>query len=347
MHVPDKALLCTTSPSLLRNATSPSRRGSGGAESPDGPAPCRIFYLTAENDANKVLRPRLERLGADLDRVFLQCGASFHMREPLLWDLCRAYKPDLLVFDPIQSFLGPGVQMNRAEQVRPIMDELIALAKELDMAVLLISHMSKPGPGVSSALDRLLGSSDFRNSARSILIAGADPEQPGSRVFAHAKNSLGAPGPSQRYHISAGGVVEYDGACTLSADRILATGAEAAASRRRAAPTLADATRALSDLLAPQGWVDVKRAYRLCEERGCSEKTLRKARDELELKTLRVGRDADRRFFWFRPDLEPEEIRAEILNQNEQLPLLERFPLEDLPAPPGDADAPVRNFRYS
>ena len=307
--------------------------------------PCRIFYLTAENDANKVLRPRLERLGADLDRVFLQCGASFHMREPLLWDLCRAYKPDLLVFDPIQSFLGPGVQMNRAEQVRPIMDELIALAKELDMAVLLISHMSKPGPGVSSALDRLLGSSDFRNSARSILIAGADPEQPGSRVFAHAKNSLGAPGPSQRYHISAGGVVEYDGACTLSADRILATGAEAPASRRRAAPTLADATRALSDLLAPQGWVDVKRAYRLCEERGFSDTTLRKARDELGLRTLRVGRNENRHFFWFCPDRSVGAIRTDILNRNEQLLLMENAALTDRPAPPGDEDAPVQSFK--
>ena len=306
--------------------------------------PCRIFYLTAENDANKVLRPRLERLGADLDRVFLQCGASFHMREPLLWDLCRAYKPDLLVFDPIQSFLGPGVQMNRAEQVRPIMDELIALAKELDMAVLLISHMSKPGPGVSSALDRLLGSSDFRNSARSILIAGADPEQPGSRVFAHAKNSLGAPGPSQRYHISAGGVVEYDGACTLSADRILATGAEAPASRRRAAPTLADATRALSDLLAPQGWVDVKRAYRLCEERGFSDTTLRKARDELGLRTLRVGRNESRHFFWFCPDRSIGAIRTDILNRNEQLLLMENAALTDRPAPLGDEDAPVQDI---
>ena len=33
-HIPGKALLCTTSPSLLRNATSPSRGGSGVAESP-------------------------------------------------------------------------------------------------------------------------------------------------------------------------------------------------------------------------------------------------------------------------------------------------------------------------
>lgn len=89
------------------------------------------------------------------------------------------------------------------------------------MAVLLISHMSKPGPGVCSALDRLLGSSDFRNAARSILIAGRDPEHPEVRVVAHAKNSLGQPGESQRYRICPQGTVAYDGPCTLTADAII------------------------------------------------------------------------------------------------------------------------------
>ena len=289
-------------------------------------APGRVFYLTAENDANKVLRPRLERLGADLDRVFLQKGASFSMREPLLWDLCRAYRPDLLVFDPIQSFLGPGVQMNRAEQVRPIMDELIALAKELDMAVLLISHMSKPGPGVSSALDRLLGSSDFRNSARSILIAGADPENPSSRVFAHAKNSLGPEGPSQRYRISSGGIVTYDGSCELSADRIIrTTEPNAPRTRNRPSPTLEQAVHALEEMLSFVGWVDARKAYTLCQAQGFSDHTLRRARDELQLKTLRLGKGPDRRFFWFRPEMDLEAIKADILNQNQQLPLEESF----------------------
>ena len=300
-------------------------RGVGwevASRSDDGEVhPGKVFYLTAENDANKVLRPRLERLGADLDRVFLQKGASFSMQEPLLWELCRAYKPDLLVFDPIQSFLGQGVQMNRAEQVRPIMDDLISLAKELDMAVLLISHMSKPGPGVSSALDRLLGSSDFRNSARSILIAGADPADPSCRVFAHAKNSIGQPGPSQRYRIGAGGVVTYEGECSLSADRILGTSGALPGPRRAPAPTLDDAARALDDLIGPVGWVDVPQAYRLCETWGFSGSTLRKAKQELNLKTLRLGKGDKQKYYWFRPKMELSSLKADILNQNEQLPL--------------------------
>ena len=312
--------------SLALDITAAVSRGErlGFEEEEEAPGevctPGKVFYLTAENDANKVLRPRLERLGADLDRVFLQAGASFTMREPLLWDLCRAYRPDLLVFDPIQSFLGPGVQMNRAEQVRPIMDQLIALAKELDMAVLLISHMSKPGPGVSSALDRLLGSSDFRNSARSILIAGADPENPGSRVFAHAKNSLGPAGPSQRYRIGTGGTVTYEGPCSLSADRIICS-VEAGGSRVRSAPTLAQATRALDGLLSFVGWVDVREVYRVCEERGFSDRTMRNAKQELQLKTLRLGKGEAQKYYWFRPDMDLNLIKADILNQNEQLPL--------------------------
>ena len=108
-----------------------------------------------------------------------------------------------------------------ADEVRPLLDGLGALAKELDMAVVLISHMSKPGPGVASALDRLLGSSDFRNAARSILIVGRDPDHPDTRVVAHAKNSLGMPGESQQYHICENGTVAYDGPCSLTADRII------------------------------------------------------------------------------------------------------------------------------
>ena len=180
-----------------------ARLTRGAAFAPDTPPqpPATVLYLTAENDPNKVLRPRAEAMGADLDRLYFQDGASYSMGDEELTALCRVYRPALLVFDPIQSYLGQGVQMNRAEQVRPLLDHLGALAKELDMAVLLISHMSKPGPGVCSALDRLLGSSDFRNAARSILIAGRDPEHPEVRVVAHAKNSLGQPGESQRYRI--------------------------------------------------------------------------------------------------------------------------------------------------
>ncbi len=279
-----------------------------------------VFYLTAENDPNKVLRPRAEAMGASLDRLYFQEGASLTMSDPELETLCRSYRPALLVFDPIQSFLGPGVQMNRAEQVRPLMDKLIALAKELDMAVLLISHMSKPGPGVCSALDRLLGSSDFRNSARSILIAGAALDAPGLRVFAHGKNSLGLPGDSQLYHIDPAGTVGYNGPSDLTADRILNAAPDTGPNRRQAA-TLNEAVRALDELVGFVGWTDLSDVRKIAAEKNISFTTMRRARDVLKLNVLRMGMQPSQKIFWCRSDQPEESLRADILNQNEQLRL--------------------------
>jgi len=281
---------------------------------------CTVIYLTAENDPNKVLRPRAEAMGADLQRLYFQEGASYAMGDEELYNLCRAIRPDLLVFDPIQSYLGQGVQMNRAEQVRPLLDSLSALAKELDMAVLLISHMSKPGPGVCSALDRLLGSSDFRNAARSILIAGRDPENPDTRVFAHAKNSLGIPGESQKYHICAGGTVAYDGPCDLTADRIIQeTGA--GQTRTRPAATLNAAVEALDRQLGFMGWVEYAEVERLCAKHGFSERTMHRARIAMELKSLHLGKYEERKTLWYRPDMKKEAVIADYCNQHEQLAL--------------------------
>ena len=305
-----------------KNASKCVAKSTAETPSADG-ATCAagvVFYLTAENDPNKVLRPRVERLGADLTKLYFQDGASMHMQDAALEELCRAYRPALLVFDPIQSYLGPGVQMNRAEQVRPILDKLSALAKELDMTVLLISHMSKPGPGVATALDRLLGSSDFRNAARSILIVGRDPDDADRRVFAHAKNSLGLPGPSQAYRITEGGVVAYEGACDLAADRIIRESENAGPGRTgRPAASLNDAVRALDQLVGFVGWVNVSEAYQLCAQRGFSDRTMRKAKMALGLCTLKVGKPPNQKAFWYRNDLTEDEVLADVLGQNEQL----------------------------
>ena len=279
-----------------------------------------VLYLTAENDPNKVLRPRAEAMGADLQRLYFQDGASYAMGDEELVVLCRSLRPALIVFDPIQSYLGQGVQMNRAEQVRPLLDHLGALAKELDMAVLLISHMSKPGPGVCSALDRLLGSSDFRNAARSILIAGRDPEHPEVRVVAHAKNSLGVPGESQQYHICENGTVAYDGPCALTADRIIRDTGDAQP-RTRPAAALGTAVEVLDKQLSFVGWVEHAEVERLCARHGFSERTMQRARTALELKTLFLGRNEERKTLWYRPELDKDTVIADYCNQNHQLAL--------------------------
>lgn len=279
-----------------------------------------VLYLTAENDPNKVLRPRAEAMGADLQRLYFQDGASYAMGDEELAVLCRSLRPALIVFDPIQSYLGQGVQMNRAEQVRPLLDGLGALAKELDMAVVLISHMSKPGPGVASALDRLLGSSDFRNAARSILIVGKDPDHPDTRVAAHAKNSLGVPGESQQYHICENGTVAYDGPCALTADRIIRDTGDAQP-RNRPAAALGTAVEVLDKQLSFVGWVEHAEVERLCARHGFSERTMRRAREALGLKVFQSGKVPDRHTFWYRSELSEDAVIADYTNAHKQLVL--------------------------
>ena len=279
-----------------------------------------VLYLTAENDPNKVLRPRAEAMGADLQRLYFQDGASYAMGDEELAVLCRSLRPALIVFDPIQSYLGQGVQMNRAEQVRPLLDGLGALAKELDMAVVLISHMSKPGPGVASALDRLLGSSDFRNAARSILIVGKDPDHPDTRVAAHAKNSLGVPGESQQYHICENGTVAYDGPCALTADRIIRDTGDAQP-RTRPAAALGTAVEVLDKQLSFVGWVEHAEVERLCARHGFSERTMRRAREALGLKVFQSGKGPDRHTFWYRSELSEDAVIADYTNAHKQLVL--------------------------
>ena len=279
-----------------------------------------VLYLTAENDPNKVLRPRAEAMGADLQRLYFQDGASYAMGDEELAALCRSLRPALIVFDPIQSYLGQGVQMNRAEQVRPLLDGLGALAKELDMAVVLISHMSKPGPGVASALDRLLGSSDFRNAARSILIVGKDPDHPDTRVVAHAKNSLGVPGESQQYHICENGTVAYDGPCALTADRIIRDTGDAQP-RTRPAAALGTAVEVLDKQLSFVGWVEHAEVERLCARHGFSERTMRRAREALGLKVFQSGKVPDRHTFWYRSELSEDAVIADYTNAHKQLVL--------------------------
>ena len=279
-----------------------------------------VLYLTAENDPNKVLRPRAEAMGADLQRLYFQDGASYAMGDEELAALCRSLRPALIVFDPIQSYLGQGVQMNRAEQVRPLLDGLGALAKELDMAVVLISHMSKPGPGEASALDRLLGSSDFRNAARSILIVGKDPDHPDTRVAAHAKNSLGVPGESQQYHICENGTVAYDGPCALTADRIIRDTGDAQP-RTRPAAALGTAVEVLDKQLSFVGWVEHAEVERLCARHGFSERTMRRAREALGLKVFQSGKVPDRHTFWYRSELSEDAVIADYTNAHKQLVL--------------------------
>ena len=258
---------------------------SAGRAARDG-KPGLVYYFTQENDPHIVLAPRLEKLGARTENIAVATQISdaptVTMCDPRLEALAQnpTCHPALVVFDPIQSYLEKHVKMNQADDVRPMMDYLARFAARHHCAVLLVSHINKPSLAAGSASDRILGSSDFRNAARSIIFAGNDPEDPDTRVFAQDKNSLGPAGPSMRFAIRDGGVEIMD-KCDFTADEIIRPRLSAP---RGPAPTTRDrAVGLLGELLKTPGWVKASEAYRAAEHEGISETTLRKAFNEMKL----------------------------------------------------------------
>jgi len=53
----------------------------------------------------------------------------------------------------------------------------------------------------------------------------------------------------------------------------------------------------------------------------CEKRTMQRARTALELKTLFLGRNEERKTLWYRPELDKDTVIADYCNQNHQLAL--------------------------
>ena len=61
-------------------------------------------------------------------------------------DRARAIRENnarLVIIDPVQAFLGADVDMNRANEVRPIFRSLGDIAQATGCAIVLIGHLNK------------------------------------------------------------------------------------------------------------------------------------------------------------------------------------------------------------
>ncbi|WP_455500489.1 AAA family ATPase [Gemmiger sp.] len=268
--------------------------------------PGAVYYFTQENDPSIVLLPRLKSLGAELSRIAVQKmdEQGVTLDDPRLETAALMVPPKLVIFDPIQSYLGARVEMNKANEVRPILDWLGRFAQRYNCAVVLVSHMSKPGANNTDALDRLLGSSDFRNAARSIVIVGRDPDEPNVRVFAHAKNSIGEPGPSYRYRVGDDGI-EMLGECDLTANDIIKV-----ASGKPGRPVGSAAVEDLRAFLEPRGWATADEVWQMCDKKGYTHRTIQRAGKQLRVKHLQAGGGKNRRDWWLLPDTPEKAVKV-------------------------------------
>ena len=186
----------------------------------------------------------------------------------------RENNAKLVIIDPVQAFLGADVDMNRANEVRPIFRSLGDIAQATGCAIVLIGHLNK-AVGTQSTY-RGLGSIDITAAVRSLLFIGKLKDNPTTRVLIHEKSSLAPPGQSLAFSLGDEKGFEWIGAYDITADELLA-GTDTAKTESKTA----QAEMLILELLANGKKMPSAELEKAVNDRGISSRTMRTAKSRI------------------------------------------------------------------
>ena len=183
--------------------------------------PFNVIYQTAEDGLGDTVKPRLIEAGADLDRVLVidDSEVQLTLSDERIEKAIVENNARLVIIDPIQAYLGADVDMNRANEVRPIFMRLGQVAQRTGCAILLIGHLNKAA-GMQS-LQRGLGSIDIAAAVRSVMFIGKLKHDPTMRILTHEKSSLAPPGASLAFSLGDEDGFRWVGEYDITADEML------------------------------------------------------------------------------------------------------------------------------
>lgn len=283
----------------------------GCAHSAFGPraaayAPGQALLYTPEGSTSEETLGRLRAAGADLSRVGLgdhgprgERGASAWLpdRLALVEQQWREQRVSLVIFDPILSYLAPGINPNDPAGVRGCLEALEAVAEGNGITILMTVHYRKGRTG--PPLDWIAGAAAWSQVPRYVVALGRDPQDESRRVMVAAKYASTKECASYLYDLAdvdGFGVFNLMGACQVSAEDL---GQSVEGQWERDA--LADAKSFLKDALADEE----RRArdlVRAAREMGIGERTLRRAKSALGVTSHHSGREPDRHMVWRKPE---------------------------------------------
>ena len=279
-----------------------------GRDWPDGESNgigvAEVALLFCEDDAADTVKPRLLAAGADCAKVHrlfstfvstdgngkerqIAFDTDLHMLERFLLE-----HPAIrfLVIDPISNYLGEA-SMVKETDVRRVLVPLAELSARLEVTILLIAHLNKRSD--VSALHKIMGAVAISGVARAAWMFAEDPENKDSYLMVRGKLNVGKKSEGLRYTITAKEIpgcgdnpfVKWNGTTDISAGQVfnlfgpVETGKGA---KRR------DAGTWLEDFLSA-GRKPVDEILSAAEAQNISEKTLRRAKKELDLISKKYG----------------------------------------------------------
>ena len=300
-----KLTLLMGDPGLAKSfiAADIAARVSKGMAWPDGSGKAtrgNVIVMQAEDGLADTLRPRLDRMGADVSRITALRGVrrgndgserGFSLLDDMAM-LEAAVDQDgavLVEIDPLTPYLQ-HVDSYKDAEVRQVLAPLATMAERLGVAVLAILHLNKNNTS-ANALYRASGSLAFTAAARSVLGAAPDPECEGRNVLLSVKLNTGLKPPGIGYRIvdidgpgSDTGVVEWD-ALPVTVDVATAFGG----ARHVDSPGMQDAIDFLRKALADGGWHAARDLYDEGAEEGVEATALKRAKSRLGVEVTKAG----------------------------------------------------------
>ena len=255
--------------------------------------PFNVIYQTAEDGLGDTIKPRLIEAGADLEKVpVIDEGEDdpLTLVDERIEKAIRQNNARLLIIDPIQAFLGEKVDMNRANEVRPILRKIGNVAQRTGCAIVLVDHLNKATGQQSNY--RNLGSVDFNAGVRSVLVIGKTKDDPNLRVLVHDKSSLAPPGPSIAFILGDEEGFRWVGDYDITADELL-NGIE----KKRESKTQ-EAKDLICALLAGGKEVLSEEIDRVAVAKGISPRTVRDAKKELGIALKSKTGESRKKVFW-------------------------------------------------
>lgn len=203
--------------------------------------PKKIIYQNAEDGLDDTIVPRLIKYNANLNNIVC-IPQKVMFNDKVIENTIREFKPDLVVFDPVQAFIDASTDTHKSNEVRQSLDSLIKLGDEYSCTIILVMHNNKMTN--QKLLYRVTGSVDFTALPRSVLSVVQDPEDEDGILILNTKNNLAKKGKTLKF-IKVDDKLEFAGYSNITPDRLdnsfLNTG--------RGSPKLEQAKEFLADFL--------------------------------------------------------------------------------------------------
>lgn len=163
----------------------------------------RTLFVCAEDALDYIVRPRFEAAGSDARHataLSISDGDGdgvphFPSDLDLLAQAIEQVRPSLVILDPIASYIDPGLDMSKNNEMRLILQPLIELAALTGVAILIVYHLGK---------DRergALGSVAFEDACRVMLTAARDDEDEDVRHIEMTKSNISQTGNGRKFRI--------------------------------------------------------------------------------------------------------------------------------------------------